>query len=129
MAARVHGARRDLGLDLTIVAVLFDALFGVLGSGLAYLLNYDVLARAGATVASAVTYVWTVLGIIVLGERLSWNEPLGGAVLLAGVALMSGATRAIADVGSDARDQGTHDPAAGGNGRVAVPRVLFRTFA
>jgi drug/metabolite transporter (DMT)-like permease len=70
---------------------------GVLGSGIAYLLNFDILTRAGATIASTVTYVVplfaTALGIIVLGESLSWNEPLGGAVLLAGVAITSGATR------------------------------------
>ena len=66
---------------------------GILGSGIAYVLNYDILDAAGPTVASTVTYVIplfaTVLGIIVLGESLTWNEPLGGCVLLAGVALTS----------------------------------------
>jgi drug/metabolite transporter (DMT)-like permease len=63
---------------------------GILGSGIAYVLNFEVVRRAGATVASTVTYVVplfsTALGIIVLGEPLTWNEPVGGAVLLLGVA-------------------------------------------
>jgi drug/metabolite transporter (DMT)-like permease len=49
---------------------------------------------AGATVAATVTYliplVSTTLGILVLGEPLSWNEPVGGVVVLAGVALAQG---------------------------------------
>jgi drug/metabolite transporter (DMT)-like permease len=67
---------------------------GVLGSGVAYALNYTIVRIAGATVASTVTYVipiWsTVLGVVVLGESLSWNQPLGAVVLLAGIAVSQG---------------------------------------
>jgi len=61
---------------------------GVLGTGFAYVLLYRVVSLAGATTASTVTYliplVSTALGVAVLGEALTWNEPLGAALVLAG---------------------------------------------
>ena len=58
---------------------------------MAFALVHRLIGLAGATVASSVTYlmplVATVLGIVVLGERLHWYEPLGAAVVLAGVAV------------------------------------------
>jgi drug/metabolite transporter (DMT)-like permease len=67
---------------------------GAVGTGIAYVLNYNVIRRAGATTASTVTYLIplfsTVLGVVVLGERLSWNQPAGAAVVLLGVALAQG---------------------------------------
>jgi drug/metabolite transporter (DMT)-like permease len=70
---------------------------GMLGTGLAYVLYYGVVRIAGATIASTVTYVVplfsTVAGVVFLGESLSWNEPVGGLVVLAGVALAQGTPR------------------------------------
>ncbi len=67
---------------------------GVFGTGLAYVLFWRVVRTAGATVAATVTYliplVSTTLGILVLGEPLSWNEPVGGVIVLLGVALAQG---------------------------------------
>ena len=64
---------------------------GALGTGVAYVLSYGLIERAGATTASTVTYVIplfaTALGILVLGEGLTWNEPLGAVVVLVGVAI------------------------------------------
>lgn len=61
---------------------------GVLGTGLAYVLLYRVVALAGATTASTVTYliplVSTTLGIVVLGESLTWNQPVGAGLVLTG---------------------------------------------
>lgn len=61
---------------------------GVLGTGFAYVLLYRVVSLAGATTASTVTYliplVSTALGVAVLGEALTWNEPVGAALVLAG---------------------------------------------
>jgi drug/metabolite transporter (DMT)-like permease len=84
---------------------------GILGSGVAYALNYAIVRAAGATVASTVTYLIpvfsTVLGVVVLGEPLSWNQPVGAAVLLGGIAISQGLPRpglsAAADADSDAR--------------------------
>jgi drug/metabolite transporter (DMT)-like permease len=75
-------------------SVLSIVVLGALGTGLAYVLNYVVIRRAGAATASTVTYLIplfsTALGVIVLGEGLTWNEPVGAAVVLLGVALSQG---------------------------------------
>jgi drug/metabolite transporter (DMT)-like permease len=67
---------------------------GALGTGIAYVLSYGLIERAGATTASTVTYVIpifaTLLGIVVLGESLQWNEPVGAAIVLLGVAVSQG---------------------------------------
>lgn len=64
---------------------------GALGSGVAYVLNYAIVRARGASMASTVTYAIpvfsTLLGVVVLSERLYWNEPAGAVVLLAGIAL------------------------------------------
>jgi drug/metabolite transporter (DMT)-like permease len=63
---------------------------GALGSGVAYVSNYGVVRARGSAVASTVTYlipvVSTILGVVVLGEALHWNQPLGVVVLLTGIA-------------------------------------------
>ena len=70
---------------------------GVLGTGVAYVLNYAILRAAGATTASTVTYVVpvfsTVLGAVVLGETVHWNQPVGAVVLLTGIAISQGRLR------------------------------------
>jgi drug/metabolite transporter (DMT)-like permease len=86
VVAPFAGGPTGSGLD-TVGAMLG---LGVLGTGLAYVLNFTIIRRAGATIASTVTYVIplfsTALGIVVLGERPTWNEALGALVVLAGVA-------------------------------------------
>ncbi len=82
---------------LTPEVVLSLVALGALGTGIAYVLNYKVIGIAGATTASTVTYVIpvfaTVLGIVVLGEHLTWNEPLGAAIVLFGVAISERSAR------------------------------------
>jgi drug/metabolite transporter (DMT)-like permease len=67
---------------------------GAAGTGAAYLLNYSIIRDAGATAASTVTYLVpvfaTVAGVAFLSERLTWNEPVGGLVVLLGVAASQG---------------------------------------
>ncbi len=64
---------------------------GVLGTGVAYVLNFEVVRNAPATVASSVTYLTPVFAVIVgiafLSESLSWNEPVGALLILFGVAI------------------------------------------
>jgi drug/metabolite transporter (DMT)-like permease len=71
--------------------VLAVAALGALGTGLAFLLQYDLVAAAGPTIATMVTYVVPVVattaGATLLHERLTWNEPVGALVVLAGAAL------------------------------------------
>ncbi len=89
------------GVGHVSLAVVGSVLaLGALGTGIAYVLSYRLIERAGATTASTVTYVVplfaTVLGIVVLGERLTWNEPLGAAIVLLGVAVSQDRLPALA---------------------------------
>lgn len=67
---------------------------GVLGTGVAFMLQYSILRQAGAVVASMVTYlipiVSTLAGVLLLGEAVSWNEPSGAAIILLGVLISQG---------------------------------------
>ena len=64
---------------------------GVFGSGFAYMWNFKVMQIAGSAIASSVTYltpvVAVIVGIIFLGEHITWNEPLGALVVLVGAAI------------------------------------------
>jgi drug/metabolite transporter (DMT)-like permease len=70
------------------------AALGAIGTGAAYLLNYSIIRDAGATAASTVTYLVpvfaTIAGVVLLGEHLTWNEPVGGLLVLLGVAASQG---------------------------------------
>ena len=79
-------------LDWRIVASLVA--LGVLGTGVAYVWSTNTNFAWGATSASTVTYliplVGVTLGVLVLGERISWNEPVGALVVVLGVLLTQG---------------------------------------
>ena len=76
-------------LDWRIVVSLL--LLGAFGTGFAYIWHFDVLRDWGATRSSTVTYVTPVVGVVlgvsILGEQLSWNEPVGALVVFAGILL------------------------------------------
>jgi hypothetical protein len=67
-------------------------LLGVVGTGIAYILNYLVIADLGATRASLVTYVIPVVavtvGVVVLDEPFEWSLVYGGILIVAGIALV-----------------------------------------
>ncbi|HEY5985256.1 MAG TPA: DMT family transporter, partial [Streptosporangiaceae bacterium] len=60
----------------------------------AYVLNYRLIADEGPTAASTVTYLLPVvaltLGIVVLGEAISWTLFAGTALVLLGIATSEG---------------------------------------
>lgn len=89
-------ATGPVSLDLPVVLSL--VVLGVVGTGLAYLWNMNVLLAWGPTATSTVTYITPVvgvaLGILVLGETLHWNEPAGAVLVLLGVLLSQGRRRA-----------------------------------
>lgn len=64
---------------------------GALGTGIAFLLQYGIVAEKGPTIATMVTYlipvIATAAGVALLDEHLTWNEPVGALVVLAGAAL------------------------------------------
>jgi drug/metabolite transporter (DMT)-like permease len=73
---------------------------GALGSGIAFAINYQVVRAAGPSTASTVTYLTPLFAVVVgaafLGEHVTWYEPVGGAVVLFGVAVSQGRVRAVA---------------------------------
>jgi drug/metabolite transporter (DMT)-like permease len=73
-----------LGLEADAIASLL--VLGILGSGVAYVLTHQIIRTAGPTTFSTVTYlipvVSTALGVVILSEGLSWNEPAGAAIVL-----------------------------------------------
>ena len=88
IALAVTGVRTP---HVTVVSVAAIAVLGVVGTGFAYVLNYQVITSEGATVASTVTYllpvVAIVLGVVVLSETITVSALVGIALVLAGVAL------------------------------------------
>lgn len=64
---------------------------GALGTGMALQMQYGLVTEIGPTTAQMVTYfipvIATAAGVLVLGEQLHWNTPVGAAVILAGAAL------------------------------------------
>jgi drug/metabolite transporter (DMT)-like permease len=72
-------------------SVLSVLALGALGTGVAFLIQYGLVAEKGPTIGSMVTYlipiVATTAGVTLLGETLHWNEPVGAVVILAGAAL------------------------------------------
>ncbi|WTS69115.1 DMT family transporter [Streptomyces sp. NBC_00105] len=92
-------------LQLSLVSVLFTAAptsfplwptlsviaLGALGTGMALQMQYGLVTEVGPTTAQMVTYfipvIATAAGVLVLGEQLHWNTPVGAAIVLAGAAL------------------------------------------
>lgn len=77
---------------LTGKATLAVAFLGVVGSGLAYLLYYGLLARVTPTQVTAVTYALPVWGLgwaALAGEPLGWLSVMGVLVVLSGLGLLN----------------------------------------
>nr|WP_202454920.1 DMT family transporter [Streptomyces sp. SID8367] len=80
--------RIDVPIALSMLAL------GALSTGLAYLWNNNIVQAWGAVNASAVTYLTPVVGvtagILLLDEQLAWNQPLGAALVIAGIVTAHG---------------------------------------
>lgn len=90
-------------------------LLGVLGTGVAFLLNFRLIADAGGIVAASVTYamplVSTAAGVLLLGEALHWNQPVGALIVLSGVALVQGLVHLpLGRQGDPPQDRGPRHP-------------------
>lgn len=79
----VHAAAGSRALWGGVLATL---VLGLVGTGLAYMLQYDVVRDAGTVVSSTVTYlipvVSVVLGVLVLDEHLGIFQLLGFVLVL-----------------------------------------------
>ncbi|MFI6489235.1 DMT family transporter [Streptomyces sp. NPDC050564] len=80
-----------------VVPLLAIAALGALGTGLAMLVQYGIVAEVGPTTAQMVTYfipvIATAAGVAILGESLTWSTPVGAVIVLAGAALTQAKTR------------------------------------
>jgi drug/metabolite transporter (DMT)-like permease len=82
-------AWQPIALDPWIVGSV--VLLGCLGTGIAYIWNQNTVRAWGPTRASTVTYITPVvgvaLGILLLGEHVEWNQPVGALVVFLGILL------------------------------------------
>ncbi|MFF4395394.1 DMT family transporter [Streptomyces sp. NPDC001480] len=74
-----------------LIPLLAVAALGALGTGLAVLIQYGLVAEVGPTTAQMVTYfipvIATAAGVAILDETLHWTTPVGALIVLAGAAL------------------------------------------
>lgn len=81
----------DLPTSFPVVPLLAVVALGSLGTGLALLIQYGLVAEVGPTTGQMVTYfvpvIATAAGVAVLNEPLHWNTPVGAVVVLIGAAL------------------------------------------
>src|SRR5215218_3392077 len=90
-------------------AILAIVWLGIIGSGLAYICYFTILANWGATRTSLVAYLLPVVGIflgaVVLGDPVTINRVAGTALVIAGIALVNSgpAVRRRLDRRADAR--------------------------
>ena len=80
--------------ELTPIPVISMLTLGFIGTGFAYVAYYDIIHKVGSAIASSVTYitplVGVLLGALLLNETITWNQPVGGLVILLGAAIAQG---------------------------------------
>ena len=85
------GISQDNYRPVNIFAMLA---LGILGSGFAYIWNFSIIAAAGSSIASSVTYLTPVVAVFVgwlfLGEVIVWHEPVGAMLVILGAAVSQG---------------------------------------
>ena len=67
---------------------------GILSTGFSFPLVYKIIRDVGSLAAATISYaspiISTLLGVILLREKLHWYQPIGAALILYGVALVQG---------------------------------------
>jgi len=80
------------GIDLEPHRILAVVLLGAIGTGVAYLLYYRIVADLGPTTTSLVTYIIPVVavavGVALLDETFHVRVVIGGAMIIVGIALV-----------------------------------------
>ena len=86
-------SERPFDVTWTPDAVIAVVWLGILGSGVAYLLNFRLLARIGATRTSILAYFLPIVGIVsgalMFGETIDLYVFIGTAMVIGGVALVN----------------------------------------
>lgn len=77
-------------LPMTWIALLW---LGVLGTGLALIMQFYLVHEVGPTRATLVTYIFplggVILGVIFLHEQLSWQLAVGAALIISSIAVVN----------------------------------------
>lgn len=72
-------------------------ILGGIGTGIAYIWYTNVINAWGATAASTVTYLTPIggvlLGVLLLGESVHWNQIMGGVIVIFGILVGQGRLR------------------------------------
>jgi drug/metabolite transporter (DMT)-like permease len=80
--------------ELTLLPVASMLILGFIGTGYAYVAYYDIIHKVGSAIASSVTYITPLVGVflgaVLLNETITWNQPVGGIVILLGAAIAQG---------------------------------------
>jgi drug/metabolite transporter (DMT)-like permease len=85
------GIKKFEFMPISIISVIA---LGAITSGLAPIWHFRLLSIVGSSITSTVAYmtpiVAVIVGVVLLGEPVTWNEPVGGAIVLAGTAISQG---------------------------------------
>lgn len=85
------GIKKFEFMPISIISVIA---LGAITSGLAPIWHFRLLSIVGSSITSSVAYMTPIVavtaGVVLLGEPLSWNEPVGGLLVLAGTAISQG---------------------------------------
>ncbi len=80
--------------NASIGAIASVVALAVIGTSLAFIFYFKLIATTSATYTSSVTYIvpifGMILGTIVLDEKLFWNHYLGSAIILLGIMIVNG---------------------------------------
>jgi drug/metabolite transporter (DMT)-like permease len=85
------GIKKFEFMPISIISIIA---LGAITSGLAPIWHFRLLSIVGSSITSTVAYmtpiVAVIVGVALLGEPITWNEPVGGAIVLAGTAISQG---------------------------------------
>ncbi|MEU5050380.1 DMT family transporter [Streptomyces sp. NPDC021096] len=124
-----------LPTSFPVLPLLAVVALGALGTGFAFLIQYGLVAEVGPTTATLTTYfipvVATGAGVVLLGEDLTWNTPVGALIVLAGAALTQSSASAPAKTvrsrtlrtGTSATDKADGTDGTGGPGETGADRT------
>ena len=92
-------ATGDPRIDISAEAWLSMLALGTAGTGMAYVAYYTLIDMVSSVRSSFVAYIIPVVGValgaVVLDEAVTWNTVLGGAIILVGVAIGTGAVHGL----------------------------------